>query len=54
MEALALKIPPESAAQLQAWADRLGTTRTALGRALLMRGLDQLHANASEGRCSAV
>jgi hypothetical protein len=44
MSAVPLKLPAEAAAQLQAAADRLGTSRTALGRALLMQGLAQLEA----------
>ena len=44
MAPLPLKVPAEAAAQLQAAADRLGTSRTALGRALLMKGLAQLQA----------
>jgi hypothetical protein len=44
MAPVPLKLPAEAAAQLQAAADRLGTSRTALGRALLMQGLAQLEA----------
>lgn len=44
MAPLPLKVPAEAAALLQAAADRLGTSRTALGRALLMKGLAQLEA----------
>lgn len=44
MAAVPLKLPTEAAAQLQAFADRLGTSRTALGRALLLQGLAQLEA----------
>ena len=44
MAAVPLKLPPKAAAQLQAAADRLGTSRTALGRALLLQGLAQLEA----------
>ena len=44
MSAVPLKLPAEAAAQLQAAADRLGTSRTALGRALLLQGLAQLEA----------
>lgn len=47
MEALAIKIPPASGALLQAQADRLGTTRTALARTLIVQGLDQLAAAAT-------
>ena len=49
MAAVAIKLPPESTAQLGDWAARLGTTRTALGRALVMRGLDQLEQNDAQG-----
>ena len=45
MAPLPLKVPAEAAAQLQAAADRLGTSRTALGRALLLQGLAQLEAS---------
>lgn len=48
MAALPLKLPQLQAAQLQAAAERLGCSRTALGRALLIAGLAQLQANASE------
>ncbi len=44
MSPLPLKVPAEAAAQLQAAADRLGTSRTALGRFLLLQGLAQLEA----------
>ena len=44
MDAIAIKIPPASGALLQAQADRLGTTRTALARTLIVQGLDQLAA----------
>lgn len=39
---LPLKLPQLATAQLQAAADRLGTSRTALARALLLAGLEQL------------
>ena len=42
MLALPLKLPQLATAQLQAAADRLGTSRTALARALLLAGLEQL------------
>ena len=42
MLALPLKLPQLATAQLQAAADRLGTSRTALARALLLAGLGQL------------
>jgi hypothetical protein len=48
MAALPLKLPQTAAAQLQATAERLGCSRTALGRALLLQGLAQLQAPASE------
>jgi hypothetical protein len=44
MSAVPLKLPAEAAAQLQAAADRLGTSRTALGRALVLEGLERLRA----------
>jgi hypothetical protein len=48
MAALPLKLPQAAAVQLQATAERLGCSRTALGRALLLQGLAQLQAPASE------
>ena len=42
MLALPLKLPQLATAKLQAAADRLGTSRTALARALLLAGLEQL------------
>lgn len=42
MASVPLKVPPETAERLQALADRLGTSRTALGRALLLQALAQL------------
>jgi hypothetical protein len=42
MAPVPLKLPTEAAAQLQAAADRLGTSRTALGRALVLEGLERL------------
>ena len=39
---LPLKLPQLATAQLQAAADRMGTSRTALARALLLAGLEQL------------
>ena len=48
MAALPLKLPQAAAAQLQATAERLGCSRTALGRALLLQGLALLQAPASE------
>lgn len=44
-----LKLPPAAAAQLQAQAERLGTSRAALGRALLMRALAELEQAQAEG-----
>lgn len=44
MAAVPLKLPADAAALLQGQADRLGTSRTALGRSLLMQGLAQLEA----------
>lgn len=48
MAALPLKLPQAAAVQLQATAERLGCSRTALARALLLNGLAQLQAPASE------
>ena len=48
MAALPLKLPQAAAAQLQITAERLGCSRTALGRALLLQGLALLQAPASE------
>lgn len=42
MAALPLKLPQAAALQLQAAAEQLGCSRTALGRALLLQGLAQL------------
>ena len=44
MAPLPLKVPAEALAQLEAQADRLGKSRTALGRFLLLQGLAQLEA----------
>ena len=44
MAAVPLKLPQADAALLQAHADRLQTSRTALGRALVLQGLAQLEA----------
>jgi hypothetical protein len=50
MLALPLKLPQRQHAQLQAAAVRMGTSRTALGRALLLAGLAQLpQANTTAG-----
>ena len=48
MAALPLKLPQAAAVQLQATAERMGCSRTALARALLLNGLAQLQAPASE------
>lgn len=48
MQALGLKLPADAVAQLQTQAARLGTTTGALGRALLVRGLEQLNTQANE------
>ena len=45
MAALPIKVPAPVAAQLQAQADRLGCSRTALARTLLLQGLAQLAAS---------
>ncbi len=42
MSAVPLKLPAEAAAELQAAADQLGTSRTALGRTLVIEGLERL------------
>ena len=42
MATLPLKLPADAVPRLQAQADRLRCNRTALGRALLLRGLEQL------------
>jgi hypothetical protein len=42
MASLPLKLPPSAMADLQKQAERLRCSRSALGRALLMRGLQQL------------
>lgn len=42
MEALPLKLPAASVAQLQQLAHRMGCNRGALARALLLRGLAEL------------
>ena len=49
MEAFSFKLPAAAIAQLQHQADRLGCNSGALGRALLMRGLDQLEQNDAQG-----
>lgn len=42
MQAIGLKLPPDAVAELQAQAKRFGCSRGALGRALMVRGLQQL------------
>jgi hypothetical protein len=42
MAPVPLKLPTEAAAQLQAAADRLATSRTALCRSLVLVGLERL------------
>jgi len=44
MAPMPLKLPPAALAQLQAQSDRLGCSRTALARTLLLQGLAQLEA----------
>jgi hypothetical protein len=44
MVSLPLKVPDEAAAELQRQAERLGCSRTALGRTLLMEALKRLQA----------
>ena len=43
MAALPLKLPAAAVTRLQATAERLGTSRSALGRALLLEGLERLN-----------
>ncbi len=50
MGSLALKVPADALPRLQAQADRLQCNRTALGRALLLRGLEQLEEATAETR----
>lgn len=45
MAPLPLKVPAEVLARLQAQADRLGTSRTALGRTLLLQRLAEVEAD---------
>ena len=45
MATLPVKLPAAALAQLQAQADRLGCSRTALARTLLLQGLAQLAAS---------
>ena len=49
MASVPLKLPSDAAERLQALADRLGTSRTALGRALLLQALAQLEQALAEG-----
>lgn len=49
MASFPLKLPTEALPRLQAQADRLKCNRTALGRALLLQGLEQLEKTAAEG-----
>lgn len=46
MAPLPIKLPADAMAGLQAQADRLGCSRSALARALLVRGLAELEAAA--------
>jgi len=50
MATLPLKLPADAVPRLQAQADRLQCNRTALGRALLLRGLEQLEEATAETR----
>lgn len=45
MATVPLKLPADVLPRLQAQADRMRCNRTALGRALLLQGLDQLEEN---------
>ncbi|MFM7641424.1 MAG: hypothetical protein ACKO45_07720 [Cyanobium sp.] len=42
MASLPIKVPADALPRLQAQADRLKCNRSALGRALLLQGLEQL------------
>lgn len=44
MASVPVKLPAEAAEQLQAAADRIGCSRTALARTLLLRALAELQA----------
>ena len=48
LEALPVKIPADRLEALQAQADRLGCSRSALGRALLLQALDQLETTTAQ------
>jgi hypothetical protein len=48
MTAVPIKLPPATLGDLQAQADRLGCSRGALARALLVRGLAELQATGRE------
>ena len=49
MGTMPLKLPPAALAQLQAQADRLGCSRTALARTLLLQRLAELEAGTTAG-----
>ena len=49
MASVPLKVPADAAERLQAQAERLGCSRTALGRTLLMRALAELEQAQAEG-----
>jgi hypothetical protein len=48
MRQVPLKLPASLVDELQAQADRMGTTRSALARTLVLRGLEQLQAPAAD------
>lgn len=50
MLALPLKLPQLATAQLKAAAEQMGTSPTALGRALLLAGLEQLNQDTAAQR----
>ena len=52
MHALPLKIPAPALAQLQQQADRLGCSRSALARALLLRALADLQQATAAGEAA--
>jgi hypothetical protein len=48
MASLPLKLPADAVPRLQAQADRLRCNKTALGRTLLLRGLEELEQATAE------
>jgi len=47
LQTVPLKLPGDRVAALQAWANRIGCSRGALGRALLLEALERLEAGAT-------